>query len=163
MEKDWGKWSKAGIQHAVSCFYLTVGKLGMKSGTSNQAMPSSASQQHGWHLWSAPVISENSCINTSAGPWFHRCSQITTNNIQQRLSCAPRVTSRPFFQAKQQKDGCPFYKYHASTWSTFSWSGTLGSCDVLSLKEIQTHTSYPPREQASYGIRSNSHAPVEAT
>lgn len=41
MEKDWVKLSEAGIQCAVSCFYLTVGKLEMKSGMPNQAVPSS--------------------------------------------------------------------------------------------------------------------------
>jgi len=34
-EKDWVKSREAGIQRAVSSFYLTVGKLGMKCGMSN--------------------------------------------------------------------------------------------------------------------------------
>lgn len=46
MEKDWVKLNEAGIQCAVSCFYLTVGKLGMKSGMPNKAVLNTPSQQH---------------------------------------------------------------------------------------------------------------------
>lgn len=111
MDKDWVKLSEAGIDCAVLCFYLTVGKQGIKSGIPNQAVLNSPSQQHisgldisGAHQFYVKTLHQHICC--AFGPL--KSSQITTN-IQQSWAVHRELHPDHFVVPNNKKmDGCPF-------------------------------------------------------
>lgn len=144
MDKDWVKLSEDGIECEVPCFYLCVGKQSIKSGTPNQAVLSSPSQQHisgvdisGVHQFNAKTFHQHIC-------WAFGLKSIL------RL---PLISSRSELCTKE------LHPDHFVMPNNKKMDALFISCQPGG---DPNHMAYLPRKEVNYGIRGTSHAPVEA-